>query len=149
MQPDEKMPPWAQLILDQQRRTATSVGNLSLGLSAHANRLQSQHDQIVGILLADVSEKREQRKRHDSGDDTNKFKFPSGDSIELTRRSQKRIVQGVLLGVLWVLSHVVQYFLTHPAPGQMGLPMPRHERPQREEREHSGEREGEPSNPSP
>lgn len=106
-------PPWAQHLFEQQKRTATSVGNLTLALSSQDKRLQSQHDHLNGVLLAALSRPKK-GKRGEDDEDTDKFPLPGrSGTIELTRRTQRRIIQGVLYAAAFVVSHIVAYVLTH------------------------------------
>lgn len=100
-----------------QRRTATAVTNLSLGLNSAETNHRNDHQQLVGLLLSmlpDAKLSKPPRERRDS-DNTDTFKLPGGNELALTRRTQKRVVHLVLVALAFIASHVVAYFVVpHP-----------------------------------
>ena len=112
-------PPWAREMIDTQKRMVKAVTNLALGLDSAAKLDEQRHDQLVGMLLADVAEKRSERKRHDSGDYTDKFKLPGGNKLELTRHTQHAIVRALIrygwIVLVFVGTHLIHYFLAKAA----------------------------------
>lgn len=117
----EKPPPTLETLDSQTRALARALADLAIDLSTSATQARARHDELMGMLLADLSErrderKRDERKRRDSSEDTSRFKIPGGekgDAIELTRKTQRKILEKVLLVLLFVISHVANYLLSH------------------------------------
>lgn len=108
-----------------QRKTATAVTNLSLGLNNAEISRRNDHQALSGLVLAclpDAPKKKSERKRRDS-DDTDTFKLLGGNQLQLTRTTQKRIVTAVLAVLAFVATHVAAYFmLPHPQTPAMAAP---------------------------
>lgn len=101
---------------DRQRATARAVADLTLGLNAAKTAALARHDELTGLLLgfrAEVLNPQGERRRLSSEDRTDSFKLPTGDRVELTRRTQRRILRGVLLAVAWIGSLILQHIATH------------------------------------
>lgn len=95
---------------DRQKVTARAVADLAIGLNSYARQSRDQHQELLGIVLGTMAEKRQERERKNSDDYTDKFKIPGGQgSVELTRGAQRRIIKWVLLAVVAAGLHVVQF----------------------------------------
>jgi hypothetical protein len=101
-----------RLVKERQKLTAKSVADLSIGLNsaqtASRNRDAETHGLILG-LRSEMVVAPQVRDRKNSEDKTDSFRLPSGDSVELTRRTQRRIVRWVLLAVVAIGLHAAQY----------------------------------------
>lgn len=116
-QPPPPIPVWGQQLLKQQKRTAQSIADLALVLEQQARQARERHDEHMSISLALLTERRsapaEQRPRRNSDDLTDRFRLP-GDSgvVELSRRTQRRILGWVILALVIAATHVAQFLLT-------------------------------------
>lgn len=99
-------------VRERQKRTAKAVADLGLGLNsaqiASRNRDGETHGLILG-LRSELAVTPAPRDRKNSEDKTDSFRLPSGDSVELTRRTQKKLVRWVLLAVAAIALHAAQY----------------------------------------
>jgi hypothetical protein len=104
-------------ILDYQRQTARSVADVALALNARSRLDNVRDEQTRAMLvtaLTTVPAGHQQLAapvREDEEEHTDKFKLIGKNQIELTRTTQRRIIQGVFFAVLWLLSHVVHFFV--------------------------------------
>lgn len=96
-------------LAERQKLTAKAVADLALGLNSAERQARDRHQELVGIALGSIAERRTERERKSSEDQTDSFKLSTGDKFELTRRTQKRIVRWVLLGLAAVGLHAAQY----------------------------------------
>lgn len=120
----ERQPPTLETLDQHDRAIARAIADLAIGLSTATTQSLARHDELMGLLLALVTERREERKRderkrRDSSEDTSRFKIPggeTGDAIELTRKTQRKILEKVLLVLLFLISHVANYLLSHQQP---------------------------------
>lgn len=122
-------------IKERQKLTAKSVADLGIGLNsaqiASRNRDGETHGLILG-LRSELAVAPAVRDRKNSEDKTDSFRLPGGggDKLELTRRTQKKLVRWVLLGVFAVGLHAVQFVweraAEHRAPPAPAIPQPPH-----------------------
>jgi hypothetical protein len=124
-------------VKERLKLTAKAVADLSLGLSsaqiASRNRDGETHGLILG-LRSELAVGPAPRERKNSEDHTDSFKLPGGggDKIELTRRTQKKLIRWVLVGLFAVALHAVQFVWERAAehrplpPPVQALPPPPH-----------------------
>lgn len=122
-------------VKERQKLTAKTVADLGIGLNhaqvASRNRDGETHGLILG-LRSELAVGPAPRDRKNSEDKTDSFRLPGGggDKLELTRRTQKKLVRWVLLGVFAVGLHAVQFVweraAEHHGAAVQTLPPPPH-----------------------
>lgn len=102
-------------ISDRQKAIARAVADIAVALNT-AHRLQrDEYAELQGLLLGALHEMRAPaaRERRDS-QDTKKFPLPGGeegDALQLTKRTQRKILKWVILATAGVLLHVLQWWM--------------------------------------
>lgn len=121
-------------IRDAQRLSAKSTAELAMGLSLAATRENNRHSELQGMLLGMRGELHAAapRRRRDSIEDTKKFKLPGleeTDQIQLSRRTQRKIIRWVLLAAVGIIWSAIQFLYHHQIAHTLHLPaMEEHER---------------------
>lgn len=108
MSPLDRMEHWL-------RRTASSTSDLAMGLGQQEKRAERRHQELTGLVLAILPDhtKRRLKKSKEGREDTDSFKLPGGNSVNLTKTTQHRIVKGVLAVLMLIVSHLAVYFAPH------------------------------------
>jgi len=114
-------------IRDAQRLAAKATAELAMGLGYAATREQNRHSELQGMLLGMRSELHAAapRRRRDSIEDTKKFKLPGfeeTDQIQLSRRTQRKIIRWVILAAVTILINIGQFIYHHQIAHTLRLP---------------------------
>jgi hypothetical protein len=102
-------------IAERQKATARSVADLALGLNHESISHRDRHAETQGLILGLSAELRQApaRERRDS-EDTKDFPLPGladGEHVRLSKRTQRKIIRWVMVGVLFALTHVAHFFI--------------------------------------